>query len=805
MIDLVPFAFNTDAAARLAHELYGIDASASPLPGERDRNFLLHGAHAAFVLKLSHAADDAALLECQHAMLARLAAETTRYRFPRPLPSRHGELFEYVRLPDGTGRLVRLLEHVPGEPLAHITQQEPALLEDVGRMMGVVDRALHGFAHPAAHRTLQWDLKQGRAVVARELEAITAPARRALVEHFSTRFDDHAAPHLTALRTGVIHGDANDWNVLVDTSAAVQPTGAARTAGSDSVTAVTGLIDFGDVVHSWIVAEPAIAAAYVMLGKDDPLGAAAHVLRGYHAEFALTDAELAAVYPLICLRLCTSVVLSARQRAAQPDNAYLSISEDGAWRLLERLRHIEPDQARAVLRDACRPRAARNAIAAIGASGPPLAARDSADALRAVRARLIGPNLSLSYRRPLHIVRGWMQHLYDDDGNVYLDCVNNVAHVGHCHPHVVSAIARQSALLNTNTRYLHENLTRYAERLTATLPEPLSVCFFVCSGSEANELALRLARAHTARHDVIVLDAAYHGNTGALVDLSPYKLRGAGGHAAPPGTHIVPLPDPYRGRYRGDTIETAQQYAAHVRAALERAAYQRGGIAAFLFESLPGCGGQIVLPRGYLGATFAHVRAAGGVCIADEVQVGFGRVGSHFWGFETHDVVPDIVTMGKPMGNGHPVGAVVTTPEIAASFANGMEYFNTFGGNPVSCAAGLAVLDVIAEERLQQRALEVGTRLNGGLAELKSEHELIGDVRGRGLYIGMELVRDRDTLEPAADEAARVIERMRERGVLLSTDGPLHNVIKIKPPLQFAAADADLVVARLDEVLRPLA
>jgi len=318
----------------------------------------------------------------------------------------------------------------------------------------------------------------------------------------------------------------------------------------------------------------------------------------------------------------------------------------------------------------------------------------------------------------------------------------------------------------------------------------------VCSGSEANELALRLARAHTGRRDVVVLDAAYHGNTNALVDLSPYKYEGPGGHGRPSWVHQAKMPDIYRGPHRGG--DAGARYAEYVGAAAQEA---HGNLAAFFAESALGCGGQIVLPSGYLAACYAAVREAGGVCVADEVQTGFGRAGTHFWMFETQGVIPDIVTLGKPIGNGHPMGAVITTPEIAASFANGMEYFNTFGGNPVSCAAGLAVLNVIRDENLQLHARDSGTYLLAQLRELAARHSAIGDVRGHGLFVGIELVRDPETRQPAADLAAAVVDHMKERGVLLSTDGPDHNVIKIKPPLCFTREDADTVVDNLDEVL----
>jgi 4-aminobutyrate aminotransferase-like enzyme len=428
----------------------------------------------------------------------------------------------------------------------------------------------------------------------------------------------------------------------------------------------------------------------------------------------------------------------------------------------------------------------------------------STDALLASRRDHLGPSLSISYQRPLTIVRGWMQHLYDVNGQAYLDAVNNVPHVGHCHPRVVEAGQRQMALLNTNTRYLHDVIGQYASRLCATLPEPLRVCFFVNSGSEANELALRLARAATGSREMIVVAVGYHGNTTTLVDISSYKFEGPGGTGAVPWVHTVPMPDTYRGQHRASDRDAGRKYAASVAETIARAAAAGGRIGALIVESMLSCGGQIVLPPGYLAAAYDAVHGAGGVCIADEVQVGMGRPGSHFWAFETQGVIPDIVTMGKPVGNGHPLGVVVTTKAIAETFANGMEYFNTFGGNPVSCAIGLAVLDVVRDEGLQDRALATGAHLLSGLRAMQARRPLVGDVRGLGLFVGVELVRDRETLEPADREAGVIVNRMRDRGVLVSTDGPFHNVIKIKPPLVFTTADADRLVETMDRVLGEL-
>ena len=426
------------------------------------------------------------------------------------------------------------------------------------------------------------------------------------------------------------------------------------------------------------------------------------------------------------------------------------------------------------------------------------------ETLRRLRGRWISPALSLSYDTPLKIVRGEGAMLIAEDGRRYLDLVNNVCHVGHAHPRVVEAIAAQAALLNTNTRYLHDNLVEYAHRLTALLPPELSTVFLVNSGSEANDLALRLAQAHTGGTEVLVLDHAYHGNLSSLIDISPYKFHGPGGGGRKRHVWVAEMPDLYRGRIRAEEADAGPRYAEKVGVLLRDMNGLNRRPAAFFVEALLGCGGQVVLPDGYLQAAFAEVRAAGGICIADEVQVGFGRVGSHFWAFETQDVVPDIVTMGKPIGNGHPMGAVACRPEIAAAFVSGMEYFNTFGGNPVSAAAGLAVLDVIRDERLMANAAARGAQLHDGLSALAERHPLIGDVRGLGLFMGVELVRDQDSLEPAAPETKTVVEAMKSAGFLLSTEGPHHNVLKIKPPLVIAEEECDRFLDTLDVVLARL-
>lgn len=1002
LTDLRP-RFSEAEAAAFACDHYGLTGTPQPLPSDRDQNFRLVTATGdAFVLKIASAGEQRGFLEAQHAALRHLA--TAEVPVPRVVPSIGGEDVLTWEGQQHT-HLARVLTYLPGVPLGDVHPQRPPLMRSLGQTLGRLSAALDGFDHPGAHWDFAWDVRHAPDAIRARLDLLATAAQRDRVLHFLVHFEQHVAPTLAGLRHSVIHGDANDYNVLV-----TPPTQPERR--------IAGLVDFGDLVHTVTAAEVAIGAAYAMLDQPDPLATLRAVVAGYHAAFPLTEDELAVVFPLVCARLCVSVCMSAERKQDEPANDYLTISARPAWDLLGLMQYWSPRFVAYALREACglepcpaaprlrqwladhapeaapivhpdprtnpvkvfdfsvgstershldltTPMRAADALAAqmadagaeVGVgrydeprlvySGPqfqealerrtrhigldlfqpagspvfaPLAGTVAevhdydepfdygptvvlehtpepgltfyslyghlsradlpaltvgqrlekgaqvgtlgapeenggwsphlhfqlmtdlfgetgnfpgvappslrrvwtslcpdpnlllgipeaafpppvldADAIWDLRKKHLGPSLSLSYREPLHIVRGYMQHLYDAEGRAYLDAVNNVPHVGHSHPRVVAAAQQQMAVLNTNTRYLHENLARYAERLAATLPEPLSVCFFVNSGSEANDLALRLVQACTGRRDLLVLDAAYHGNLTSVVGLSPYKFDGPGGSGAPPTTHVCPRPDPYRGRHRG--ADAAAQYAEEVRQQIEQMGAKNRPPAAFIAESILSCGGQIVMPDGFLREAYRQVRAAGGRCIADEVQVGFGRVGTHFWGFETQGVVPDIVTMGKPIGNGHPLGAVVTTPEIAAAFANGMEYFNTYGGNPVSCAVGLAVLDVIEDEGLQAKALHVGTQLREGLAALQDRHPVIGEVRGRGLFLGVELVRDRVARTPAPDVAAYVANRMRDHRILLSTDGPQHNVLKIKPPLAFINADADRLVATLDAVL----
>ncbi|XP_058533265.1 5-phosphohydroxy-L-lysine phospho-lyase isoform X2 [Ochotona princeps] len=428
--------------------------------------------------------------------------------------------------------------------------------------------------------------------------------------------------------------------------------------------------------------------------------------------------------------------------------------------------------------------------------------RAKADTL-ALRRRLLSASCRLFFPEdPIKMVRGQGQYMYDEQGAEYLDCINNVAHVGHCHPLVVQAAHEQNQVLNTNSRYLHDNIVEYAQRLAQTLPDELCVFYFLNSGSEANDLALRLARQYTGHQDVVVLDHAYHGHLSSLVDISPYKFRHLDGQKE--WVHVAPLPDTYRGLYREDHPSPAVAYASEVERVVSRAQAQGRKIAAFFAESLPSVAGQIVPPAGYFSQVAGHIRKAGGLFVADEIQVGFGRVGKHFWAFQLQgeDFVPDIVTMGKSIGNGHPIACVATTQAVARAFeATGVEYFNTFGGSPVSCAVGLAVLDVLEKEQLQAHATCVGSFLMDLLRQQKAKHAIIGDIRGAGLFIGVDLIKDKATRTPATEEADYLVSRLKENYILLSTDGPGKNVLKFKPPMCFSLDNAQHLVAKLDAIL----
>jgi 4-aminobutyrate aminotransferase-like enzyme/Ser/Thr protein kinase RdoA (MazF antagonist) len=775
--------FTAEKVRKALLDLYGIGGELRPLPAEWDQNFQLDSAGAGtFIIKIANIARSAEELDFQNGAMNRLADLWTSGKSPRPVASGSGESISTITGTGGSTYMLRVLTYLPGRPMAEIQPLDSKTLDRLGYAMGDLDSCLLEFEHSAMERTFRWDLRQAEWI-SQYTSRIADPVRRGIVERILLQHRARILPLSSDLRMSVIHNDANDDNILLEPD----PEGGYR---------IAGLLDFGDMLRSHTINELAVTCTYAILRMEDPIPVISDIAAGYHRARPLSEPEIQALFPLICMRLSISVTTSAIAAEEDPDNEHRQISDRLAWEMLEQLETIDWHDAENRIREAC------------GLDGRDLVrygiVQRTYEELLDERHSRIGPSLSLTYETPLEIVRGRGQFLFAPDERAYLDCVNNICHVGHCHPAVVAALSKQAGVLNTNTRYLHPNIIDYSERLAATLPGKLSVCYFVNSGSEANELALRMARTHTGRLDVIVLEGGYHGNTQTLIEISPYKCEGPGGRGLPEWAHKAPKPDPYRGIYRGRGNDTGRAYAETVRELCERLKAENHPPALFMCEPLQGCGGQIVPPAGYLREVFEHVRSAGGLCVVDEVQVGMGRVGTHMWAFETQGVVPDIVTMGKPIGNGHPLGAVVTTPEIARSFANGMEFFSSFGGNPVSMAVGLAVLDVIEEERLRERAERVGGYLMDGFRVLAGQHPQIGDVRGAGLFIGVELVRDRQTLEPATEETARLVERAKEDGILLSAEGPYSNILKIKPPMQFMETDADLLLGSVSRSLQQL-
>ena len=416
------------------------------------------------------------------------------------------------------------------------------------------------------------------------------------------------------------------------------------------------------------------------------------------------------------------------------------------------------------------------------------------------RQRLMGKAYRLFYEQPVHIVRGEGVWLYDSSGNQYLDVYNNVPHVGHCHPRVVEAICKQAQTLNTHTRYLHETVLNYAEKLTAKFPGGLDIAMFACSGTEANELALRLARAKTGASGMIVTDHAYHGTSWAISQITTcYQT----GEKRADNIVTVPAPDSFRGLYAGDD-EAAEKYADHLNTAIETLARRGHHPAAFIVDTIFSNEGLPSVPPGYLAKAVEIVRNAGGLFVADEVQPGFGRLGTDFWGFESHGVIPDIATMGKPMGNGYPISAVVTSADVIDAFQQDAHYFNTFGGTPVACAAALAVLEIVEEENLQAIALDAGNYLKDKLQNIAANQPLIGDIRGSGLFLGIDLVDNHDNRAPATEAAHKAVNLLREHGVLIGSTGQYDNVLKIRPPMVFSKDNADLLLLKLEEVLKAI-
>ena len=771
--------FTREQAQQMARTYFGIDAVADPLVSERDQNFRLRCEDGRkLVLKIANPAESEHVLEFQGHALEHVAHCDPELALPRLLRSIEGNIVQRHDQ-DGTTYLVRVVTYLEGQPLSDRGhgKNSPALRRDMGRFLARLDRALQGYFHPAAGHELLWDVKR-TLDVRTHLHHVVDPGLKALIENALDYFEQHVYPRLPTLRAQVIHNDMNAANIIISET---------------NPDRVAGMIDFGDMLQAPLVTDLAVAAAYQVFKVDDPVAVVCDMLSAYQAVNPLSAEEIQLLPGLIASRIAMSATISQWRAGEHPENSDYILGDFPSTRqALEAMAAIDfAEMTRALLRAAGLPE--------LDPAEHGKETSEQYQSLLARRRQSLGPALRLFYDQPVHVIRGEGPWLFDSQGKRYLDTYNNVAHVGHSNPEVAAAIASQSRTLNTNTRYLHNNIVELSERIADTLPGDLSVCFFVCTGSEANDLALQIARANTGHRGCIVSDNAYHGTTTAVFQMSPEDCPIS---MREDWLETVPGPEIYGGIYRGP--DSIPQYAAHLDQAIANLDARDQGTACVIFDNIFSSEGIFAPPAGYLKSVYEKVRAAGGLAIADEVQSGFGRTGDHMWGFAHDDVIPDIVTLGKPMGNGHPIAAVVTTPALAEKFARHRHYFNTFGGNPVSCAAGLAVLNIIQREKLVEHAARTGDYLRAGLRQLQQHHMLIGDVRGAGLFNGVELVSDRDQRTPAVNETTQVINRLKELGVFIGRTGTRDNVLKLRPPMVFAREHADLLIDRLDQALKEL-
>ena len=725
VLDSTPPQFTAEDAARIAADLFGVHGTASALGSERDQAFLLEIG----VLKISNPREDGAVLDLEEAAIAHIAAVDPDLPVARPLASR--ATFD--------GHQVRLFERRYGHKAG------PELDDDAVREIAAVHArlclALRSFFHPAAGRELLWNVRDAPRLRPL-LEEIADPASRALVARMLDRYEERVLPQWEHLRGQVVHGDFNLDNLLVDDRGRV-----------------TGIFDFGDCCHTALAADLAVALASLLRGRptEDAFRVARIALDGFASRLPLEPLEHELLGDLVGARLAAIVSISAWRSRRYPENAaYIEAWDDDSWRLLELLDELDPEDV------------ARELGARRGSTATPELVRRRQEALGA----LLTP---LTYARPVHAVRAEGVWIYEPDGHRLVDAYNNVPVVGHCHPRVTEAIVRQTRLSATNARYLAEPLIELAERLLATFPPEaaLDTVLLVNSGSEANDLAWRLAAEATGGDGALVTENAYHGVTAATSRLSPEDWP-----AARPPAHVARIEPPGSG---GDL-------ATDLDAAL---AGLDGRLAATFLDGALMSDGIYVPETSQLQLLVERTHAAGGLYVADEVQAGHGRFGPELWSFARDGIAPDIVTLGKPMGNGFPVAAVVTRRELAERFPYAGRTFSTFGGNPVAASAALAVLDVLEDERLPDRAASVGEGLRAAISSL-GKREVV-EVRGRGLLAGVQL--------SSGELAARVTEELREAGILVGLTGKSEDVLKIRPPLVFTDEHSELLVAALDRIL----
>ena len=751
-------AVDVATASALLADCYELEGTLTPLHGERDRNFRVDAPSGRYLLKVHNPADGAGVVEMRTRAIAHVRAVDPSFPVPAVLPTTAGGDMATITGPDGRVSRIQLFTFLDGHHVSAAELDEP-LLFHWGRTAARLGRALRGFFHPAAGYPIQWDVQRTSAL--RDRLSFVDGDARVLVSTVVDRFDALVAPRFAQLRAQVLHADMGPPNVLF---------------GDDRL--VSGVLDFGDMTHTALVCDLAVVLSEVLqesAGGHVGLELAEPIIAGYTSLTPLEDVEARLLGDLVAARAATEIVIMRWRQTAHPD---VEGRIDGAASLLRRMAEAGYDETGARLARMCRRVPAAGSL--------PYAHRTTPD-LAAARARVLGP-LELSYAEPLHPVRGSGTAVVDAEGQRYVDAYNNVPVAGHCHPRVAAAIAAQASTLVTNTRYLHEAGIALAERLLALAPDHLDRVLFVNSGSEANDVAWRIARFATRRRGALVTEFAYHGVTEATTDLSPEEWPAG---YVPDNVGLLPAP--------ASRPADADDRARRAVAAVEARADGPTPPAAFFVDPAFTSDGILGPADGWIRDVAAAVRAAGGLVVGDEVQAGYGRTGGHLWSLTSSGVAPDLMTLGKPMGNGFPVAAVLGRSDLVDPFIEATGYFSTFGGNTLACAAALATLDVVEKEGLVEHAAAVGAYLRGQVEDVAAAHPGTGAVRSWGLLLGLELLGPDGC--PDGGRARAVVNELRRRGVLVGTTGRAGHVLKMRPPLVFSLADADLVASRLDEVL----
>ncbi len=733
------------------------------LNGYDNANYLVKTDDHRFIFKTYKYDDE--LLDLVEAEIETLLflQKSDKKKYPKPIQFSDGS-YSKILIFDGEKRICRMLTFLNGEFLGDIKSTKK-LFQSFGIFLAKTDLKLQKYKNYAIMaRQWEWDI-QYLDLNKKYINDIPNAKDRSIISFFLQQFEENVRPLAPKLRKQLIHNDANEWNVLSNKGE------------------VSGIIDFGDLAHTFLINELAIAITYACFNKKNPLKWASIILKSYHSKLPIEENEIKVLYYLISARLVTSICNAAHSSIIDPKNTYAFSSEKSAWEMLYHWLSINPINAENTFRKAI---------------GLTIIKPLTIDEVTEKRHQHISPILSLSYKKPIYMVRSAFQYMYDAYGNTFLDAYNNIPHVGHSHPKVVAAGQRQMAKLNTNTRYLYDQLAEYSAKLLSKFPASLNKVYFVNSGSAASDLAIRIAKIHTGFEKLMVMEHGYHGHTQTAIDISDYKFNNPKGQGQKDYILKTQIPDTYRGIYTANDDNPGIKYAQEAMKQIDNSEIP---IAAFISEPIVGCAGQVPLADGYLKELYPAIRKQGGVCISDEVQTGFGRLGDYFWGFEAHNVIPDMVIIGKPMANGHPMGAVICTSKIAESFSKGVEFFSSFGGNPVSCAIATYVLDVIEEEKLQKNAKVVGDYYKLRLLELQNKYACIGDVRGSGLFLGIEIIKE-NSIEPNAKLASHIKNELRNKNILISTDGPFDSVIKTKPPLCFTKENVKQVIDSMDEVLK---